>query len=191
MISKTSIFALVLLAMALSASAHTCQNTTGACMTNGKYMCADSTTISWEKRCDDVEDCVDGSDEFLCPHRIAKGDGPRNMHELMSCGPSCACNPSSSNVAAASPFYTMAMHAPVWSYNDGTNSGDLMSGTPLNGMWGCNTVAGKTDSVWMVWYRKGSETCVGNPRQGGFICCGRAFKCVCATGVTGNRCETG
>jgi hypothetical protein len=183
MLNKHSLLLLIVFGI-VTASAHTCHNSTGACHHNGKYECADGSTVPWSKRCDDVEDCADGADEFLCPHRMGKGEAA-DMHELMNCGPTCACAGATVVVASTSPFFQQALYAPVW---DGGAAGNLMTGTPVNGLWGCNTAAGKTVSVTMIWYRKGSVNCVGNTRRGGFICCGRAIKCTCGGGGTGNRC---
>eukprot|EP00760_Papus_ankaliazontas_P038920 PhM_4_TR9416/c0_g1_i1/m.12579 len=176
----TLLLLVAVFAVATASAAGTCHNSTGACHYNGKYECADGSLVAWEKRCDGVEDCADGADEFVCPRHLgAGGDSKAKVHELMNCGPTCACAGSISIVASSSPFFQMALTAPIW---DGGAAGNLMTGTPVNGLWGCNPA--KTTAVTMMWYRKGSENCVGNTRKGGFICCGRAIKCTCSSGTS-------
>ena len=164
---KVILIALGLLVAVSSA----CHNSTGACTRDGKYLCLDGSHVPWGQRCDGREDCADGMDEFLCP-RTAPGH--HEVHEQASCGPSCACQVSTTTVpSTATAYFAFASYAPTW--------GLLMSGTPVNGLWGCNTAAGKTSSITMIWYKKGSSTCVGNTRRRGFICCGRQSMCICTT----------
>lgn len=42
-----------------------CHNATGAC-DRSKYICANGYIIEHNQRCNMIEDCSDGSDEFLC-----------------------------------------------------------------------------------------------------------------------------
>eukprot|EP00760_Papus_ankaliazontas_P001713 PhM_4_TR10576/c1_g2_i1/m.56783 len=174
---KTTCVALLVL-IALVAGANACHNSTGACHHAGKYECLDGTKIAWAQRCDGHEDCADGMDEFMCP---ASAPGHHEVHEQASCGPKCACQVSETIVSSSSIFFNFATHAPTW--------GDLMTGTPVNGLWGCNPDSSKTNSVTMLWYKKGSETCKGNHRKHGFICCGRQKLCGCSATGAGARCS--
>ena len=174
--------AILLACVSLALGAIPCHNSTGACHHNGKYECADGSAVPWAKRCDGVEDCPEGGDEFSCP--------THGFKEQASCGPTCNCGVSVTDVVSTSPYYQMSLYAPQW---DGGTRGNLMTGTPVRGMWGCNTVALKTSAVRMMWYKKGGSelatpACVGNTRRTGLVCCGRAIACICGTGL-GTRCS--
>ena len=169
---------IILVAALMLAGCEACHNSTGACHHNGKFECLDGSMVTHAQRCNGVEDCKDGMDEFMCP-RTAHGH--HEVHEEASCGPSCACEVATTTVASASTsYFNFAVYAPTW--------GILMTGTPVAGRWGCNPLTTKTLSVQMVWYKKGgvavNGNCVGNTRKRGFICCGRQQACTCVTAGT-------
>jgi len=185
-------FALVFVVAALAAPAQakklsgfrlptstTCLNNTGGCHLDGTFECLDGSKVSWKHRCDNKADCEDGMDEYLCGSRHGKG---HEAHEQMSCGPTCACQVTTTTLMAGSTFWNQALSSPVW--------GGLLAGTPLPGTntYGCNKVGGKTLSVVIDAYKKGSSTCVGNVKRRGFLCCIRQTTCNCAGGTTGIRC---
>ena len=58
------VFAIALLVVAQLASA-ACHNATGSCTPNA-FVCANEEAIPHAKRCDGVEDCADGTDEYMC-----------------------------------------------------------------------------------------------------------------------------
>ena len=161
------------------AGCEACHNSTGACHHNGKFECLDGSMVTHAQRCNGVEDCKDGMDEFMCP-RTAHGH--HEVHEEASCGPSCACEVATTTVASTSTsYFNFAVYAPTW--------GILMTGTPVAGRWGCNPLNTKTSAVQMVWYKKGgvanaAGNCVGNTRKRGFICCGRQQACTCVAAGT-------
>jgi len=179
------LFLLALAAVASPAHGY-CLNNTGGCRTDGRFECLDGSTVPDTARCDDKADCEDGMDEFKCPRRLPSGNATGNTtdheeHEQMSCGPTCACLVASQTVPSGGTFFNEALAAPIW--------GGLMAGTPTPATmtWGCSKVAGKTASVVIEAYKKGSSTCVGNVRKRGFLCCIRQKTCNCGTGA-GIRC---
>lgn len=174
---KTVLIAIIAALLVAGSQAY-CHNSTGACLHNGKFECLDGSFVTHAQRCDGVEDCKDGIDEFMCPKTAP---GHHEVHEEASCGPSCACQVSTTVVLSASTsLFNFAVYSPTW--------GGLMTGTPVAGRWGCNPSNQATASVSMTWYKKGSDTCVGNHRRRGFICCGRQTACACTSGGTGARC---
>ena len=170
---------ILLVAALMLAGCEACHNSTGACHHNGKFECLDGSMVTHAQRCNGVEDCKDGMDEFMCP-RTAHGH--HEVHEEASCGPSCACEVATTTVASTSTsYFNFAVYAPTW--------GILMTGTPVAGRWGCNPLNTKTSAVQMVWYKKGgvanaAGNCVGNTRKRGFICCGRQQACTCVAAGT-------
>jgi Low-density lipoprotein receptor domain class A len=64
------LFLLVTLATYIVSGSRICHNATGSCTKTG-FVCANGKVIDHNKRCNFVEDCVDGSDEYLCEF---KGD---------------------------------------------------------------------------------------------------------------------
>ena len=170
---------ILLTAALMLVSCEACHNSTGACHHNGKFECLDGSMVTHAQRCNGVEDCKDGMDEFMCP-RTAHGH--HEVHEEASCGPSCACEVATTTVASTSTsYFNFAVYAPTW--------GILMTGTPVAGRWGCNPLNTKTSAVQMVWYKKGGVAnaqgnCVGNTRKRGFICCGRQQACTCLAAGT-------
>lgn len=53
-----------------------CHNSTGTCLKDG-FHCANKEIVSYAKRCDGVEDCLDGTDEYMC-----HVDGAVPLHEI-------------------------------------------------------------------------------------------------------------
>ena len=63
---KAILLLIALAAVAVSAKP-TCHNITGTCMPHG-FLCISGEVVSHEQRCNGVEDCSDGTDEFMCQH---------------------------------------------------------------------------------------------------------------------------
>lgn len=176
-----SVLIVIITTLLLTGSQAYCHNSTGACLHNGKFECLDGSYVTHAQRCNGVEDCKDGIDEFMCPKTAP---GHHEIHEEASCGPTCACQVATTTVqSTTTALFNFAVYSPTWDL--------LMTGTPVNGRWGCNPDAAKTASVTMVWYKKGSTgtVCVGNHRKRGFICCGRQTACGCTGTGTGARCS--
>ena len=74
---------ILLVAALMLAGCEACHNSTSACHHNGKFECLDGSMVTHAQRCDGVEDCKDGMDEFMCP-RTAPGH--HEVHEEASCG---------------------------------------------------------------------------------------------------------
>eukprot|EP00760_Papus_ankaliazontas_P001709 PhM_4_TR10576/c0_g1_i1/m.56780 len=108
-----SLLAILVIFVVAITSVDACHNSTGACHHQGYYICLDGSHVAWNKRCDGVEDCADGMDEFMCPAKDSH-DGDNQMHAQASCGPSCHCLASTTLVTPSSPYWQFSIHAPVW-----------------------------------------------------------------------------
>lgn len=59
-----AVIAVALCAASANAAAAKCHNITGTCFEHG-FQCANDEIVPHSKRCNGVEDCADGTDEFI------------------------------------------------------------------------------------------------------------------------------
>lgn len=163
-----------------------CHNSTGTCLKEG-FHCANKEVVPYGKRCDGVDDCMDGTDEYLC-----NVDGSMPLHErtpeerhAVTQGSSCAwcsCLASVINIVENDPWWEAAKAAP-------TDTIGLMTGTGAYAGLPCNSRCIRRISI--AFYRK-SNYCRGA------LCCIRQRECVqcldpnvvgaCSAATLANRC---
>ena len=141
-----------------------CHNVTGTCLNHG-FVCANAEVVPHAKRCDGVEDCADGTDEFMCHHADPtplheRPDDQRHAVQQASCI-HCTCQASVISVTSGNAWWPYALRAP-------TDFAGLMTGSlPYRGR-PCDTTCAFT--ILMAFYRK-TGVCRG------WLCCARQRQC--------------
>ena len=114
---SSTILALAVLAVVAVGNAQAaCNNITGTCLPQG-FVCANQEVVSHEKRCNGVEDCADGTDEFMCHTRATMPlhempEHVRNAHAQSSCI-KCNCIVNTMNLVSSHPWWPYAKVAPL------------------------------------------------------------------------------
>ena len=150
-------------------------NSTGTCFARG-FVCANDEVIPHSKRCDRVEDCADGTDEYLCEgdhtplwERTAE---ERDAVVEASCI-KCTCLKGSVTVTSTHPWWSPAKTAP----RDFT----MMTDAPAQQNMPCNPAT--VTSIKLNVYKKQNKGCRG------WVCCIRQEQCVtCSSGTTASHC---
>lgn len=176
------IVALVVAAVVpMTAAAKVCHNITGTCLDHG-FVCANEEVIPHSQRCNGVEDCADGTDEFMCQH---EDDTPlhlreaesRHATEQASCI-ACTCTAAVLLIAQGNAWFNYARAAP-------TDFIGLMTGSDAYRGRPCNPTC--AHSITMGFYKK-TGVCRG------WLCCARQRWCntclSCCGATTATRCYT-
>ena len=196
----TTLYALLALAAGATratdaaAAAAGCHNITGTCLPHG-FVCATGEAVPHDRRCDGVEDCADGTDEFMC--HVEDGHVPLHerphharMHALnyapegkISSIPSCVecnCEVNAISIGPNNPWTSYAKVAPM--------DVALMAKTGPGTHLGEPCHVGCTWIIKLAFFKK-NKVCRGN------LCCIRQRKCEtcfplppCTTATTANRC---
>ena len=151
----------------VSASSFTCHNATGSC-TKTHFVCANEEVIPHSKRCDGVEDCADGTDEYMCEHEHLRNKAlsdltvsQRTAQTEVACI-ECTCLKGTITVASGNAaWWNIATTAP----RDKT----MLTSTPHKQNRPCNPAA--TAEIVLNVYKKQNKGCRG------FVCCFRQEEC--------------
>ena len=181
---KSILLLIALAAVAVSAKP-TCHNITGTCMPHG-FLCISGEVVSHEQRCNGVEDCSDGTDEFLCQHEdhrplFERSEEERHQFQQATCV-NCNCAVTAYVVTSGGAFggwWAYALVAPT-DIALMTGSAATYGGRP------CNTRC--VTSMTMGFYKK-NRVCRG------WLCCARQRACLlcqaagCSSTTSTNRCN--
>ena len=152
-----------------------CHNITGTCLSHG-FVCANEQVVEHGKRCDGVEDCHDGTDEFMCGGELTSPLHERSKVQRQAFAQAtcvhCNCKANTLTVTQSSSWYQFALTAPVDYYGLGTGSPHAYGGM------GCNSAC--TTSLKITFYRK-TGVCRG------YLCCARQNECL-ACSSSGSLC---
>jgi hypothetical protein len=181
---KSTLLLIALAVVAVSAKP-ACHNITGTCMPHG-FLCVSGEVVPHEQRCNGVEDCSDGTDEFLCEHEdhrplFERTQEERHEFQQNTCV-NCNCAVTAYTITSGGVFggwFQYAINAPT--------DISLMTGT-TNGGRPCNNRC--TTSMTIGFYKK-NRVCRG------WLCCARQRACLtcntaapCSAGATAvNRCN--
>jgi len=181
---RTAIAILVLLAVAASARP-VCHNITGTCLPHG-FECISGEVVTHAQRCNGVEDCSDGTDEFLCEHEdhrplAERTEEERHQFQQASCV-NCNCAVTAYQVQSSggtSAWWPYAIVAPT--------DLSLMTGSAPYGGKPCRN--GCATTITIGFYKK-NRICRG------WLCCARQRQCIacsgsisyCAATSSTNRC---
>ena len=143
-----------------------CHNVTGTCLHHG-FVCANEEVVHHGKRCDGIEDCADGTDEFMCEHALTtplheRNEEERQAFEQASCV-HCNCAVNTMTITSSNPWHKFAILAPVDYVGLGTGAPSAYGGRP------CNSKC--VSSIKMTFYKK-TGVCRG------WLCCARQNQCI-------------
>jgi len=159
-----------------------CHNITGTCLDHG-FECVSGEVVSHAQRCNGIEECSDGTDEYLCEHEDhrplhERTEEERHSFQQASCV-NCNCAVTAYQVPSTSAWWAYALVSPT--------DTALMTGPAANyGGQPCNSRCVSTITI--GFYKK-------NLICRGWLCCARQRQCNacssgtgCAAGSTANRC---
>lgn len=167
-----SVFAIFTNALFFSNTLAGCQNSTGTC-TDKHFICANEQRIEHKERCDGIEHCADGTDEYMCDYQEKFSD--RLAYAEVSCI-KCTCLKGSLNILSTgvAAWWKIATLSP----RDIT----LLTSAPNKQNKPCNPST--TTEIKLNLYKKRNKGCRG------FVCCFRQEQCVSCSGgnLPGNNC---
>lgn len=152
-----------------STTVNLCNNSTGSC-TETHFVCANDEMIPHFRRCDGIEDCSDGTDEYLC--RASKFED--RMAEIETSCIKCTCYKGSITIttSTSAAWRTIAFNSP----RDTT----LLTNAPTYGNKPCHPQW--TDTLTLNVYKKQNKGCRG------WVCCFRQEYCqACNSGKLPTR----
>ena len=160
-VAVAAVVALLAVSGASASEASKCHNATGTCMKN-HFVCANEELVPHSKRCDGVEDCADGTDEYLCQ----APSNPKSMSERMAAAEAscikCTCFKTAITIPSTNTaWFAIAKVAP----RDKT----MLTDAPAVQNKACNPT--NTGSIKLNVYKKQNKGCRG------WVCCLRQEAC--------------
>jgi hypothetical protein len=167
---KLLLIALIAVVAVSQVASAACHNATGSC-TKEHFVCANEELVPHAKRCDGVEDCADGTDEYLCDQKptplMELTPAERHAITEVSCI-KCTCQRGSIVVQDSNTYwYLIALKAPR----------DMRMLTDAATVENKPCRATITTSITLNVYKKLNKGCRG------FVCCFRQFECTTCTGT--------
>lgn len=164
--------AVLLLGATAAHRPHGCHNATGTCLAHG-FVCASGQTVPHHQRCNGVEECGDGTDEYLCHDSdrrpvFQRGRLPRRAlaQGEYSCA-RCTCLVNTQTFTNTNPWWPFVITARM------SPDGLLTGGSSLHAGQPCSNV--NTVSLSAQLFRK-DFTCRGP------LCCIRQLQCLSCSG---------
>ena len=154
-----------------------CHNITGTCLPHG-FLCVGGEVVPHEQRCNGVEDCSDGTDEFLCEHEdhrplFERSEEERHAFQQASCV-NCNCAVTAYTIASSGSFQGW------WNYALVTPTDiALMTGT---GTWGGKPCNSRCVTSMTIGFYKKNRICRG------WLCCARQRACLSCTTTSSSYC---
>lgn len=144
-----------------------CHNSTGSCTTNS-FICASGEEVPHSMRCNDVEDCADGTDEYMCSHSPTTFQS--RLADIEASCIKCTCYKGMITIPSTNTaWFTIAMNAP--------RDFNMMTDAPAENNKPCSPTF--TTSIELNVYKKKNKGCRG------WVCCLRQTSCsVCSGGKT-------
>ena len=158
----------------------------GRCRAHG-FECVSGEVVTHAQRCNGVEDCSDGTDEFLCEHEdhrplFERTAEERHAFQQATCV-NCNCAATAYTVSSTMSWWSYALFAP-------TDTALMTGGPNVYGGLPCNSRCAA--SITIGFYKK-NRICRG------WLCCARQRVCVtcgnaaslgyaCSSSSTANRC---
>ena len=178
MIKFIALVALLFAAALANDALRDCHNITGTCLSHG-FVCSNEQVVPHAQRCDGVEDCTDGTDEFMCDSQHKQIFAPHGtpehkaQMELTSCA-RCTCYIGLVVFPVTHPWVQFALN--LTPYRNILGPAD----TTFRTGWSCHPL--RTTSLSVAFFKK-DIVCRG------FRCCARQVACLaCSASTPALRC---
>lgn len=153
---------------------YACHNATGTCIEKG-FVCANEEIVSHSQRCDGIEDCSDGTDEYMCDYLSTyKPSFTERLANIETSCIKCTCFKGTITIQNTN---TLWFKIAITSPRDLT----MMTNAPTYQNKPCHPT--QTTSIILNVYKKNNKGCRG------FVCCFRQENCAsCSSGTPSTHC---